>query len=68
MERLNAFERGSVVDPESMAKRGLVRKRRAPVKILGRGALEVGLTVRAHAFSASARQKIEEAGGQTEVI
>lgn len=68
IERLNSFERGAVVDPTAMAARGLVRKRRAPVKILGRGELQVGLTVRAHAFSASAREKIERAGGQAEVI
>jgi len=68
VERLNAFEGGAVVDPAALASRGLVRKRRAPVKILGRGELQVGLTVRAHAFSSSARQKIEQAGGQAEVI
>jgi large subunit ribosomal protein L15 len=68
VERLNGFEGGSVVDPAALAERGLVRKRRAPVKILGRGELQVGLTVRAHAFSSSAREKIERAGGQAEVI
>ena len=68
VERLNAFEGGAVVDPAALAARGLVRKRRAPVKILGRGELSVGLTVRAHAFSTSAREKIERAGGQAEVI
>jgi len=68
VERLNAFSGGAVVDPAALASRGLVRKRRAPVKILGRGELQVGLTVRAHAFSASAREKIERAGGQAEVI
>lgn len=68
VERLNAFEQGTVVDPVALASRGLVRKRRAPVKILGRGELTVRLTVRAHAFSASARSKIEQAGGQAEVI
>lgn len=68
VERLNAFEGGSTVDPAALAERGLVRKRRAPVKILGRGELQVGLTVRAHAFSSSAREKIERAGGQAEVI
>jgi large subunit ribosomal protein L15 len=68
VERLNAFEGGSTVDPAALAARGLVRKRRAPVKILGRGELQVGLTVRAHAFSSSAREKIERAGGQAEVI
>ena len=68
VERLNAFETGAVVDPAALAARGLVRKRRAPVKILGRGELSTQLTVRAHAFSASARTKIEQAGGQAEVI
>ena len=68
VERLNGFEGGAVVDPAALAARGLVRKRRAPVKILGRGELQVGLTVRAHAFSSSAREKIERAGGQAEVI
>ncbi len=68
VERLNGFEGGAIVDPAAMAARGLVRKRRAPVKILGRGELQVGLTVRAHAFSSSAREKIERAGGQAEVI
>ena len=68
VEALNGFEGGAVVDPAAMASRGLVRKRRAPVKILGRGELQVGLTVRAHAFSSSAREKIERAGGQAEVI
>ncbi|MFY9587081.1 MAG: 50S ribosomal protein L15 [Actinomycetota bacterium] len=68
VERLNGFEGGSVVDPAALVARGLVRKRRAPVKILGRGELQVGLTVRAHAFSTSAREKIERAGGQAEVI
>ena len=68
VERLNVFEGGSVVDREALISRGPVRKRRAPVKILGRGDLQIGLTVRAHAFSASARAKIEQAGGQAEVI
>jgi len=68
IERLNAFSSGAVVDPAALAEKGLVRKRRAPVKILGRGELQVGLTVKAHAFSESAREKIERAGGQAEVI
>ena len=68
IERLNAFSAGAVVDPAALAEKGLVRKRRAPVKILGRGELQVGLTVKAHAFSESAGEKIERAGGQAEVI
>lgn len=68
VDKLNAFDGGAVVDPPAMAEKGLVRKRTAPVKILGRGELQVGLTVRAHAFSSSAKEKIERAGGQAEVI
>ena len=68
VEKLNVFEGGSVVDLEALVTRGLVRKRRTPVKILGRGELQVGLTVRANAFSSSARSKIEQAGGQAEVV
>ena len=51
----------------SLRERGLAKGRR-PVKILGEGALSVKLTVAAHAFSASARQKIEKAGGTVEVL
>lgn len=61
------FSAGDTVDPESLRAAGLARKRR-PVKILGRGDIGVSLTVRAHAFSAGAAQKIEAAGGRVEVI
>ncbi|MBI4466135.1 MAG: 50S ribosomal protein L15 [Acidobacteria bacterium] len=64
---LNAFAAGERVTPENLRARGLVRRPR-PVKILGEGELKVKLTVAAHAFSASARQKIEQAGGQVEVL
>ena len=55
------------VDPDALAKHGLAHKGR-PVKILARGELDKALTVRAHAFSATAREKIEAAGGTAEVI
>ncbi|HKH95320.1 MAG TPA: 50S ribosomal protein L15 [Beijerinckiaceae bacterium] len=55
------------VDPEALVKHGLAHKGR-PVKILARGDLDKALTVRAHAFSATAREKIEQAGGTAEVI
>ena len=61
------FEAGAEVTPESLRAAGLA-KRRHPVKILGRGDVGKKLTVRAHAFSATARQKIEAAGGKCEVI
>jgi len=64
---LAGFDSGSVVDPDRLREKGLV-KRRLPVKVLGGGKLEKGLTVRAHGFSASARQSIEGAGGKAEVL
>jgi len=61
------FDAGGQVSPESLREAGLA-KRRHPVKVLGRGEISKKLTVRAHAFSASAREKIEGAGGTCEVI
>lgn len=67
VESLAAFEAGSTVTADDMRGRGLARKR-LPVKVLGRGDIDRALTVRAHAFSASARSKIEGAGGTAEVL
>ena len=61
------FEAGDEVTPESLHARGMVRKGR-PVKVLGQGDLDRKLTVRANAFSDSARTKIEQAGGTVEVV
>jgi large subunit ribosomal protein L15 len=61
------FKAGEEVTPESLRAAGLA-KRRHPVKVLGRGEISKKLTVRAHAFSASAREKIEKAGGTAEQI
>jgi large subunit ribosomal protein L15 len=61
------FESGANVNPESLRAAGLA-KRRDPIKVLGRGEVKKKLTVRTHAFSASAREKIEKAGGTCEVI
>jgi large subunit ribosomal protein L15 len=61
------FDAGAEVTPESLREAGLA-KRRHPVKVLGRGDVSKKLTVRAHAFSASAKEKIEKAGGTAEVI
>ncbi|WP_298817131.1 50S ribosomal protein L15 [Chloroflexus sp.] len=52
------------VTPESLLARRLVRRKRLPVKILGDGELNQPLVIKAHKFSASARQKIEAAGGK----
>ena len=65
VEMLNAFAAGDVVSPESLASRGLVRSK-GPIKILGDGNLKAALTVRAHAFSKSAEEKIANAGGKVE--
>jgi large subunit ribosomal protein L15 len=55
------------VDPEALRGKGLVAKR-GLVKVLGRGELTKALTVKVHAFSASAKQAIEAAGGSVEVV
>jgi large subunit ribosomal protein L15 len=55
------------VDPTALSAHGLVRKGR-PVKVLARGELDKALTVRAHAFSDAAKEKIERAGGTAEVL
>lgn len=64
---LNEFRKGSEVTPESLRQQGLIHKK-GLVKVLGEGDLEKSLTVKAHAFSASAKEKIEKAGGSVEVI
>jgi large subunit ribosomal protein L15 len=56
------------VGPEALSKAGLVGSAKLPVKVLGTGDIEKALNVTAHAFSASARQKIEAAGGTVSVI
>ena len=61
------FRAGDEVTPETLRAAGLA-KRRHPVKVLGRGELSKKLTVRVHAFSASAKAKIERAGGTVEVV
>ena len=67
LDHLDDFDAGSVVDPGVLRSHGLVAKR-GLVKILGRGEVSKALTVRAHAFSKSAIQAIEAAGGSTEII
>jgi large subunit ribosomal protein L15 len=62
------FEAGSEVTPEALLAARVLRTIKHPVKILGNGELEVALTIHAHKFSASARQKIEAAGGTVVVI
>jgi large subunit ribosomal protein L15 len=68
LESLNIFAAGDVVTPDSLRERGLSRSATRPVKILGDGELNTSLTVRAHAFSKSAEEKIARAGGKIERI
>jgi large subunit ribosomal protein L15 len=65
---LERFEAGATVDPETLRSTRLARRKDLPVKILAQGDLSKSLTVRAHAFSAGARKKIEAAGGTCEVV
>jgi large subunit ribosomal protein L15 len=67
VSELSRFETGEV-DPEALAEVGLIRKKTDRVKVLGNGELNVSITVKAHAFTGSAREKIEAAGGKAEVI
>ena len=62
------FPAGSSVGPEEFETAGVLRGKSGPVKVLGHGELQVKLVVRAHKFSAGARQKIEAAGGSAELI
>ena len=68
LEALNQFEDGARVDEAALRSIGLANGKADGIKILGSGDLKKKLTVAAHAFSASARQKIEGAGGSCEVI
>ncbi len=65
---LNVFEDGSEVTPEKLLQMGLTNSLREPVKILANGELKRRLSVKANAFSAQAKAKIESAGGKIEVV
>ena len=62
------FEDGAVVDTEAIIASGLIKKPMDGIKVLGNGTLTKKLTVKATAFSASAKEKIEKAGGSAEVM
>ena len=62
------FEKGAEVTPAGLSAVGLATRREVPVKILGRGEITKALTVHAHAFSATAREKIEAAGGSAQTL
>ncbi|GAA0323483.1 50S ribosomal protein L15 [Bacillus carboniphilus] len=68
LDALNRFEDGTEVTPELLIETGVVKAEKAGIKILGNGNVEKKLTVKAHKFSSAAKEAIEAAGGQTEVI
>src|SRR3954463_4208255 len=65
---LDRFEAGDEVTPETLVEKGLIKNTRTDVKLLGVGELTKKLTVRVHAISASAREKIEAAGGTGQLL
>ena len=68
VEALNAFEDGAVIDLEALLAKKIVRKAGDGLKVLGNGELTKKVTVKATIFSASAKEKIEAAGGKIEVV
>ncbi|MBO4467926.1 MAG: 50S ribosomal protein L15 [Clostridia bacterium] len=65
---LEVFEDGAVVDAKALQEKGIIKKADKPVKVLGNGKLTKKITVNLNAFSASAAEKINAAGGKAEVI
>ena len=68
LDTLNRFEEGTEVTPALLIETGVVSSEKSGIKILGNGTLDKKLSVKAHKFSASAKEAIENAGGQTEVV
>ncbi|ALX49376.1 50S ribosomal protein L15 [Lentibacillus amyloliquefaciens] len=68
LDALNRFDDGSEITPELLLEEGVVNKAKHGIKVLGNGSVEKKFTVKAHKFSASAKEAIEAAGGKTEVI
>ena len=68
IDQLSGFDAGSEVTPEMLVTRGIIKSVRKPVKILADGDISHAITVKANKFSATARAKIEAAGGKTEEV
>ncbi len=68
VDALNVFEDGATVNLEALMEKGIIRKANDGLKVLGNGEITKKLTVEASVFSATAKEKIEAAGGKTEVI
>jgi len=67
LQRSGSLKDGSVVDKQALFSAGILRKKRLPFKVLGKGKITKALTVKADAFSETAKKAIEEAGGKTEI-
>jgi ribosomal protein L15 len=65
---LDRFDDGAEVTPESLVEQGLLKNTKTDVKLLGNGDLKKKLTVRVHAISATAREKVEAAGGTVALL
>ena len=65
---LDVFDDGAEVTPETLVERGVIKNTKTDVKLLGNGELKKKLTVRVHAVSATAREKVEAAGGSVELL
>src|SRR5438270_13572898 len=65
---LERFAAGEEVTPESLVEKGLLKNTKIDVKLLGSGEISTKLTIRVHAISASAREKVEQAGGTVELL
>ena len=68
LDAFNAFEDGAVVDAAALEAKGIIRDCKYGLKVLANGTLTKKVTVQAAAFSGSAKEKIEEAGGKAEVV
>jgi large subunit ribosomal protein L15 len=68
LQKLDFFQEGTLIEPDLLFKNRLIRKQGDPVKILGNGEITKVLTVKAHAFSKTAQEKISSRGGKAELI
>ena len=68
LSKLNDFKENDTVNVDSLVKQGLLFKPKYPLKVLGNGEIKVKLNVEAHAFTKSAKEKIESLGGSCEII
>jgi large subunit ribosomal protein L15 len=65
---LDRFEAGDLVTPESLVEKGILKNTKTDVKLLANGSISKKLTIRVHAISAAAREKVEKAGGTVELL